>query len=244
MSGHSKWHNIQARKGKQDALRSNLFSSYGKKIRIVAKTGGGDPATNFSLRLILEKAKAAGMPKDNIERAVKQGTGELTDGAQVEELLYEAYGPGGVAIIIKVLTDNKNRTAPEIKHLLSQYGGSLGSSGSVQWMFQQWGVAALKKEALTAANVGRDDFEMQMIEVGAEDIQDDEDEIVVKTKIENLQKVILKLQELKIETSRSGLEWIAKDKVPVGPEVQEKLSSLFEKMEENEDIDEYFTNAD
>lgn len=134
MSGHSKWHNIQARKGKQDAKKSNIYTKLARLITVAAQKGG-DPATNFSLRLAIEKAKAVSMPKDNIDKAVKRGTGELNDEAKMEETLYEAFGPGGVQIIIKALTNNKNRTVSDIKHMLSVAGGSLGGSGSVMWNF-------------------------------------------------------------------------------------------------------------
>jgi YebC/PmpR family DNA-binding regulatory protein len=155
MSGHSKWHNIQGRKGKQDAIRSNQFTKLAKGITMAAQNGG-DQTTNFSLRLAIEKAKTVGMPKDNIERAIKRGTGELKDGLPMEELMYEAFGPGGTAILIKAVTDNKNRTLPEIKKILTTHGGSVGSSGSVQWMFEQWGIITLSK----TLSIARDDFEL------------------------------------------------------------------------------------
>lgn len=240
MSGHSKWHNIQARKGKQDAKRSDVFSKLSKAITITASQGGGDPETNFSLRLQLDKARIAGMPKDNIDRAIKKGTGEGADASQLSEVLYEAFGPGGVAIIARGLTDNKNRTSAEIKHLFSKSGGSLGASGSVQWMFNLYGVAAIKKENIA----NRDEFEMQMIEAGADDIKDDDEEILVLSKPENLQKIVVKLNGMNLEISRSGLEWIAKDPVMVNEEVKEKLEKLFGELEDHDDIEDYFTNAE
>lgn len=244
MSGHSKWHNIQGRKGKQDAKRGNVFSKYAKKISIVAKTGGGSLDTNFALRMLLEKAKKEGMPKDNIERAIKTGTGELKGAAQVEEALYEGFGPGGTALLIKILTDNKNRTAPEIKHLLANHGGSMGGAGSVHWMFGLWGVVRINKEQLAISKIAYDNFEMQMIDVGAEDISEDEEEIEIRTKVENLQTIIHKLKEMGIEPESSGLEWIAKEKLPVSSEVTEKLQNLFGALEEHDDVEDYFTNAE
>jgi YebC/PmpR family DNA-binding regulatory protein len=241
MSGHSKWHNIQGRKGKQDAKRGNVFSKYAKKISIVAKTGGGSLDTNFALRMLLEKAKKEGMPKDNIERAIKTGTGELKGAAQVEEALYEGFGPGGTALLIKILTDNKNRTAPEIKHLLANHGGSMGGAGSVHWMFGLWGIVRLLKEQI---KISYDDFEMQMIDIGAEDISEDEGEVEIRTKVENLQKIIHKLKEMGVEPESSGLEWIAKEKLPVSPEVTEKLQNLFGALEEHDDVEDYYTNAE
>src|SRR5690349_584932 len=157
MSGHSKWHNIQARKGKQDALRSGQFTKISKLITIAAKSGG-DPASNFSLRLAIDKARAVGMPKDNVERAIKRGTGEL-EGAQIEEVLYECYGPGGVAVLVKCLTDNKNRTVSDIKHIFSKSGGSMAGAGSVLWMFNQMGVIEISKEQLITNKIERDAFD-------------------------------------------------------------------------------------
>lgn len=244
MSGHSKWHNIQARKGKQDAKRSNLFSKFAKKISIAAKMGGGNSDTNFSLRLAIEKAKEVGMPKDNIDRAIKAGTGELKDATQVEELMYEGFGPGGTAILVKILTDNKNRTAPEIKKILSSHGGSMGGAGSVQWMFEQWGVVRISNSKFLEANLDRDDFELALIESGAEDIVDEDGEIVIKAKVTNLQSVLEKVKAIGIEPDSSGLEWIAKDKVRVSPEITEKLQSLFGELEDHDDAEDYFTNAE
>lgn len=244
MSGHSKWHNIQARKGKQDARKGDVFSKYAKKISIVAKMGGGSLDTNFALRLLIEKAKKEGMPKDNIDRAIKSGTGELKGAAQVEELMYEAYGPGGVAILIKCLTDNKYRTSAEIKHLITANGGSMGGAGSVQWMFQQWGVAEVEMSVLSEKGIKKENLEMDLIEAGAEDIWEEEGVMEIKTKVENLHKLVDKLNALGIPVKDSGLRWIAKDKVPVDVAVTEKLQNLFSALEEHDDVEDYYTNAE
>ncbi|MFA6424181.1 MAG: YebC/PmpR family DNA-binding transcriptional regulator [Candidatus Magasanikbacteria bacterium] len=240
MSGHSKWHNIQQRKGKQDAKRSSMFSKFSKAISIAAQKGGADPETNFSLRLAIEKAKSVAMPKDNIDRAIKKGTGEVGDGAQIEEVLYEAYGPGGVVIVIKCLTDNRNRTSADIKHTLSKSGGTLGSSGSVMWMFDLLGLIQIETSKLPA---DRDTFEMDMIEAGAEDISVEDNQVEIKTKLENFSKVLNKLKELGIEPDDSGLRYIAKDEVAISDEVREQISKLFEVLEDNDDVEDYFTNA-
>lgn len=242
MSGHSKWHNIQGRKGKQDALRSAMFSKYSKLISIAAKNGG-DPDKNFSLRIAIDKAKSVSMPKDNIDKAIKKGTGELNDGVIFEENLYEAFGPGGIAILIKSVTDNKNRTVSELKHTLSKNGGSMAGPGSVAWMFNQFGVIHLSFEELKIKNIKQDDFEMNLIEVGAEDIRIEEGEIEVLTKVENLQKVLTKIKEMNLEPSESGIEWVAKDKTEVAEENVGKLQELFGELEEREDVENYFTNA-
>lgn len=238
MSGHSKWHNIQGRKGKQDAIRSSQFTKMAKLIAVAARTGG-DPSMNFSLRIAIEKAKEVGMPKDNIERAIKRGTGEL-EGAQIEEVIYEGYGPGGVAVLVKCLTDNKNRTVSDIKHIFSLHGGSMAGAGSVMWMFQQMGVIVLEKEKIETK---RDDFDLKTIEAGAEDITEDGN-LEIKTKVENFQKVLAAVKEMGLEPAESGLQWVAKDRVDVSDEVGEKLGKLFEEFEENDDVEDYFTNAE
>ena len=240
MSGHSKWHNIQGRKGKQDALRSNAFTKIAK-ILAIAASKGGDPAMNFSLRLAIDKAKAAGMPKDNIERAIKKGTGEGGEGARMEEIIYEGYGPSGTALIIKTVTENKNRTVQELKHILSDNGGTLGNAGSVVWMFNQCGFAVISAEQLT----NRDEFELAMMDAGAEDIQNGEEGMVeIKSKVEDLKKVLDKLKELGIESKDSGLIWEAKDKITASPELQNKLEKLFGEFEDNDDIEDWYTNAE
>jgi YebC/PmpR family DNA-binding regulatory protein len=240
MSGHSKWHNIQARKGKQDAKRSSMFSKYSKAITVAAQRGGGDPETNFSLRLAIDKAKEVSMPKDNIDRAIKKGTGEAGDGVQIEEVLYEAYGPGGVAIVIKCLTDNRNRTSADIKYLLSKNGGTLGGSGSVMWMFDLLGLIQLEESKLPG---DRDAFELDLIEAGAEDISVEDGQVEIKTKVENFSKVLNKLKALSIEADDSSLRYIAKEEVAISDEVRDQISKLFELLEENDDVEDYYTNA-
>lgn len=239
MSGHSKWHNIQGRKGKQDAKRSSMFSKFSKAITIAAQRGGGDPETNFALRIAIDKSKSVSMPKDNIDRAIKKGIGE--DGAaQIEEVFYEGFGPGGVAVIVKCLTDNKNRTVADVKHILSKNGGSMGSNGSVMWMFEQAGVIQFETSKMPA---DKDNFEMEMIEAGADDISAEGEQVEIKTKVENFGKVSNKLKELGIETDDAGLRYVAKEEMPISEETSEQVSKLFEALEENDDVDDYYTNA-
>ena len=188
----------------------------------------------------MEKAKATGMPKDNIEKAIKRGTGELAGAAQVEEILYEAFGPGGVAIIIKALTDNKNRTVSDLKYILSQHGGSMGGAGSVMWMFSQMGIITVSASGFSAH---KDENEMALIEAGAEDITED-GEIEIKTKVENFQKVLSKLKELGIEPLESGLQLVAKDRIKVDEGIRAKLEGLFGDIEEHDDVENYWTNAE
>jgi len=241
MSGHSKWHNIQGRKGKQDAAKINVFSKYSKAISVTARSGG-DPEANFALRILVEKAKAAGMPKDNIERAIKRGSGAEGEGAQIEEALYEAFGPGGVAVLVKTLTDNKNRTVSEVKHLLSLHGGSMSGVGSVLWMFKQVGVIKILNASYSKLN--KDDFQLALIDAGAEDFLEETDMVEVYVQLDNLQKVLRKLKELGVEPEESGLQWVAKEKNKVDAAVEEKLLSLFAALEEHDDVGDYWTNAE
>ncbi|MFA7654084.1 MAG: YebC/PmpR family DNA-binding transcriptional regulator [Candidatus Magasanikbacteria bacterium] len=244
MSGHSKWHNIQQRKGKQDAARSNIFSKYSKQIMIAVRQGGGDPNINFSLRLLVDKAKGSGMPKENIERAIKKASGELGDGAQMEEALYEAFGPGGTAILIKSITDNKNRAGSDIRHIVSEYGGNVGGPGSVQWMFGQWGMIEILKSKLSEKNLDMEAFQLSLIEVGAEDFGDVGEMLEIKTKVENLQKVLDKMKDLGLEPDEFGIQWVAKEKLNVGDDARETLEKMFAKLDDHDDVDDYWTNAE
>ncbi len=243
MSGHSKWHNIQGRKGKQDALKGSIFSKLSKGITIAVRTGGGDMETNFALRLLADKARAAGMPKENVERAIKKGTGELNDGAQVEESLYEGYGPGGVAILVKSISDNKNRSVSDIKHILSSHGGSMGGAGSVLWMFEHSGVVHIAAEALQAVPGGREAWELALIDAGAENITEADGMVEVVTKMDHLQKLVNAVKQLNVVPAESGLQWMPKDTVPVPDDKRESLMALFSALEEHDDVDNYWTNA-
>lgn len=239
MSGHSKWHNIQIRKGKQDAKKADVFTKCAKLITVAAERGA-DPAMNFALRLAVDKAKAAGMPKDNIERAIKRGSGELS-GVRMAEVFYEGFGPGGVAVLVKALTDNKNRTVSDLKHIFSVNGGSLGGAGSVQWMFEQWGMVKVKGEGVKE----KEDSQLMLIETGAEDFIDTEDgDIDIKVKIENLQKVEQKAKELGLEIKDSKIHWIAKDRLELPKEHEDKLAELFTELEAHDDVEDYYTNAE
>ena len=242
MSGHSKWHNIQGRKGKQDAVRSNQFTKSAKMITIAAQKGA-DPEMNFSLRLAIDKAKAVGMPKDNIDRAIKRGTGELSDGVQMEELLYEGFGPGGTALIIKIVTDNKNRASSETKHILSKHGGNLGTTGSVQWMFELRGLIIVPLKQLEANKINEDEFELSIIDAGADDIVADGELLEIKTKPEQFQKVLTVLKNLAIEPLESGIRFLPKETMTVNEEVKARLEALFSELEEHDDVEDYYTNA-
>lgn len=241
MSGHSKWHNIQARKGKQDKTKSNLFTKAARAITVAAQMGGGDESMNFVLRLAIEKAKAVNMPKDNIERAIKRGTGELKDQAVIEEVIYEAFGPGGTAIIIEAMTDNKTRTVSDVKYMLSKHGGTFAGPGSVQWQFEHKAViriAAEKKAAISDF----DAFELELIDAGAEDIQNAPEGVEIICAVPNFQKVLSVVVRHKLAPDDSGLEWLPKERVSVDQETMEKVDILYNLLDEMDDVKAVFTN--
>ncbi|PLX24711.1 YebC/PmpR family DNA-binding transcriptional regulator [Candidatus Parcubacteria bacterium] len=232
MSGHSKWSTIKRAKEAKDAKRSNLFTKLSKNISLAARDGA-DLDTNFKLRMAVDKAKAMSMPKDNIERAIKRGSGQ-TDEGQIESLIYEAYGPEGVAMIVEILTDNKNRSISNLKHILSKYNGSLGSSGSVMWMFEPKGEIVLTKEKISEAE------ELKLIEAGAEDIVSDE-EVKIITNIDDLQKAKEEISKAGFEVKSSEMIYLAKDRVDLKEE--EKLINLLDALDDDDDINNIYTNA-
>jgi len=244
MSGHSKWSKIQHKKGKVDKARSSMFTKLLRAITVVAQQGGGDVNMNFSLRLAVDRAKAGNVPKDNIERAIKRGTGEDKEGVVFEELVYEGFGPDGVAILVEVLTDNKNRTVSDIKHLFSKHGGSLGSPGSVQWQFEQLGTVTFKKDILQEKGLDFDDFSLEMVDAGAQDIKEHDEFVEIITAKEDLKKVLDAVIGEGIEPEDSGLEWVAKETIEVDVATQEKIEKLSDAFDENEDIKEIYTNIE
>lgn len=242
MSGHSKWHNIQQKKGKMDKLRSNVFTKLGRMITVAAKEGGGDANANFSLRLAIDKAKAANMPKENIERAIKRGTGELKDGAVIEETLYEGFGPGGTAFLVETLSDNKNRIVSDIKNVFIKHGGTMGGVGSVKWQFQRFGVVRISQDSRLKIQDKKDEFEMSLIDAGAGDIQESEMGVEIKCPVEKFQKVLEVMEKYYLEPESSGIEWVAKEPVSLDAGVSEKVQSLYEALEEMDDVREVYTN--
>jgi len=240
MSGHSHAKTIKHQKEITDQKRGNLFSKLARMISVSAKEKGGNPETNYALRVAIEKAREINMPQDNIERAIKRGAGELGGGAQLEEIIFEAYGPGGIAIIIEGITDNKNRTLGEIKQILSQNNGKLAGEGSVKWMFERKGCIALRITN-QYEYTNREKLEMTVIEAGAEDIYWHNDILDIYTKIEELEKVKRNLEErgIKIESSS---DWVAKEKVEVDEGVKETCQKLFKALDENEAVQEIYSN--
>ena len=239
MSGHSKWHNIQKKKGAVDAKRAGAFTKLSKAITVAAREGGGDISFNFQLRMAIEAAKSANMPKDKIERAVKRGTGEGSED-KIEEIIYEGFGPGGVAIVIKCLSDNRNRTVAEVKHLVNKHGGTFGNPGSVMWMFERKGVVTLLDPSVIQ---DREAFELAVIDAGAEDIREEEDLLQVVSEVSDLQSVTAVVEALSIKPDGAGIEYLAKETLPLDEEVQEQLEKLLEVLDENDDVDTIFTNA-
>lgn len=239
MAGHSKWHNIRHKKEREDARRGKLFTKLSKQIAVAAREGGPDPAMNNRLRLAVDQARAANMPMDNIERAIKRGTGEL-EGVNYEELIYEGYGPGGVAVLLDIMTDNRNRTAGEIRHLFSRYGGNLGESGSVAWIFTRRGVITFDREAVE----DEDALMMEALEAGAEDVEVDDDFIEVHTEPGALQEVRDKLVAAGYEPTSAEPRRIPSNVVEVDGENAEKLLKLLDALEEHDDVQTVSANFD
>ncbi len=238
MSGHSKWSTIKRKKGAADAKRGKIFTKLIKEITISAREGGGDPGANPRLRLAIDNAKAANMPADNIERAIKKATGEL-EGVTYHELMYEGYGPGGVAMLIEVATDNKNRSVAEVRHLLSKYNGSMGENGSVAWMFNRKGIITLPIQ-----NKSEDEIMDIVLEAGAEDLHTEEDFFEVQTDLESFEPVRKALVAADLQIENASLQWIAKNTVNISGEDAEKVMKIIEAMEDSEDVQNVYSNAD
>jgi len=238
MSGHSKWSTIKRKKAAIDSKRGKIFTTLIKEITIAARESGGDAGTNPRLRQAVSSARDANMPQDNIKRAIMKGTGELP-GVTYEECAYEGFGPGGVAIFMEVLTDNKNRTVAEIRHLITKYGGNLGENGSVSWMFDKKGQIIISKVDQNEDNLFEDS-----INAGAEDFDEDEDNFIVNTaplEMMNVRKTLedngYKIDSAKVEMLPKNLHKIDKDK-------SEKVIMLLETIEDHEDIKSVYTNLD
>ncbi|OGF25617.1 transcriptional regulator [Candidatus Falkowbacteria bacterium RIFOXYB2_FULL_47_14] len=237
MSGHSKWATTKRRKEAVDAKRGAIFTRVAHIITLAARKGG-DPESNFNLRMAMEKAKGVNMPKDNIERAIKRGTGEL-GGAQIEELIYEGFGPAGSQFIVKSLTDNKNRSAGNIRHLFTKYGGSLGA---VMWSFELAGVVRIDNEETRAKNLDWDGLELELIDAGAQDIRKEEEGVTVVTKPEDLQRVNKFFEEKNITVASAEAEYLPKEEITVSPEDKEKIENFIDELEDNEDVSDYYHN--
>lgn len=236
MSGHSKWATTHRQKEIVDAKRGAAFTKVANIISIAARKGG-DPSTNFALRIAVDRAKAVNMPKDNIERAIKRGTGEL-DGAVLEELIYEAVGPANSQFVIKILTDNKNRPAAEIRHLLSMHGGAMSS---VLWNFDLKGVIRVSS-AEAAKGIDSDEGQLELIDAGADDVKKEEEGLTILTTGATLQKVKSYLEGKGIATESAEIEYVAKDAIEVTGADAEKVEKIMAGLEDNEDVSDYFSN--
>lgn len=240
MAGHSKWHNIQRRKGAQDAKRGKIFMRHAKEIYTAAKAGGGDVAMNPSLRTVVEKAKADNMPNENIERNIKKATGTL-DGMSFEEITYEGYGPGGIAVIVHTLTDNKNRTAAEIRHAFKKNGGNLGENGSVAFMFDRKGYIVINNES---GEIDEDDITLEALEAGADDISNEESVYEIFTSPDNYQEVLAYFTEKEFDILDSEITLIPQNYAPLPEEDAEKLQNLIEALEDSEDVQDVHHNLE
>ncbi len=238
MSGHSKWSTIKRKKGKEDAKRGRLFTRLIKEITVAARTGGGDEDANAALRSAVQAAKAANMPAANIEKAIKRGTGELP-GVQYEQVVYEGYGPGGAALYIETMTDNRNRTVAEIRHILSKYGGSMGESGSVAWMFTKKGIILVPQEETT-----EDDLMMATLEAGADDIQEDGNFFQITTEPANLESVKKALQENEISFESAEITMEPSNTVKLEGKNAEHMLKMMDALEEHDDVQNIYSNFD
>lgn len=238
MSGHSKWASIKHKKGAADAKRGQIFTKIIKEITVAAKMGGGDEEGNPRLRAIILKAKAANMPKDNIDKAIKKGTGEL-EGVEYVELMYEGYGPGGVALLIETLTDNKNRTAADVRSILTKGGGNLGATGSVSHLFKRKGVIAFD-----AAKYNEDDIFSVALEAGADDVSTEDGTIEVITAPEDFMAVLDALNKAGFEQTEAEVSRIADLMVSVDKEKTAKALKLIERLEDLDDVQNVSTNLE
>ena len=237
MSGHSKWATIKHKKGAADAKRGQMFTKLIKEISIAARMGGGDADSNARLRTAILKARAANMPKDNIERAIKKGTGEL-GASTYEELVYEAYAPGGIAVLIEVLTDNKNRAAAEVRNILNKAGGSLATSNAVLRLFSRKGVISLDGE-----KYAEDQVMEVALEAGADDIVNEGGEIVVYTSPEAFEAVLNAINEKGMETDGAEVSMVPESYVDLDKDAGGKVSKMIDRLEENDDVQNVYHNA-
>lgn len=238
MSGHSKWHSIKHQKGVADARRGQLFTKLTRELIIAAREGGGNADMNFRLRLAVQKARDNNMPMDNIDRAIKKGTGEIEGGA-LSELVLEGYGPNGTAIMVNALTDNRNRTIQEVRSIFTRHGSNLGESGCVAWLFDSKGVITIK-----ADNVDSDELALTAIDAGAEDVKVENDYVEVYTVPEDLENVRKALEEQEISVETSEISMVPKTTVALDEKTGSQALKLLDKLEDIDDVQNVFSNAD
>ena len=240
MSGHSKWHNIQAKKGKADAQRGAIFTKIGREIAIAVREGGANPESNGKLRDVIAKAKANNMPNDNIQRSIKKASGELSN-VVYEEMTYEGYAPGGVAIIVDTISDNRNRTASDIRHCFAKYGGNMGTTGSVGFMFDTRGVLVVER----TPGMDEDELMMMALDAGAEDVRPDEDVVEILTDPNEFSKVREALEQQGLTFLSAEIQKLPQNTVEVtDPETIEKIQKMLDLLEESDDVQNVYHNAD
>lgn len=238
MAGHSKWANIKHKKAKEDAKKGQVFTKISKEITVAAKQSG-DPAMNPRLRLLIEKANAANMPKENVMRAIKKGTGELP-GVNYEPMTYEGYGPGGIAVMVETLTDNKNRTVAEMRTLFSRNGGNLGEAGAVNWMFEKQGVIRAKN----TPNKSEDDLLEALLDFSIEDVKIEDGIATIITSFDALGQVRDTVTQLGLTIEDAELEWLPKNTMSISQEDQEKAITFLETLDDHDDVQHVFTNME
>lgn len=238
MSGHSKWHNIQRRKGKQDSVRGQLFTKLSRDVYQAAKEGGGNPDTNFRLKVTIERARQSNLPADNIARTIAKATGSLP-GVSYEELIYEGYGPHGVAVMMEIVTDNRNRTAADVRHIFTKRGGNLGESGCVSWMFDRIGFISIRKDNL---NIPMDDLLLLTLEAGAEDFRDDGEDYVVTTQVETFTDVRQTLETANVPLEDAELTYEPKTTIALQGDALESLLDLVDALQALDDVQNVYAN--
>ena len=236
MSGHSKWHNIQAKKGKADAARGKVFTKLGRELLIAVKEGGPDPAGNSKLKGVIAKCKAANMPNDTINNAIKKAS---TSNENYEEITYEGYGPNGVAVIVEASTDNKNRTAADVRHVFDKAGGNLGTTGCVSYLFNKKGIIIIEKET---ANIDEDELMMLALEAGAEDFEASEEIYEITTEPSDFSQVREKLEESGLEFIEAEVQMVPTTTITLDEKAQEKMERLIENLEELDDVANIYHN--
>lgn len=239
MSGHSKWANIKHKKGKMDAIRGKVTTKISREITVAVRMGGSDPAGNMRLKLALQKAKENNIPKDNVQRAIQKGLG-AQDGGNYEEIMYEGYGPGGVAVMLEILTDNRNRTAADIRHLFSKNGGNLGESGCVGWMFDKKGLFLIEK----TSKLDEEDLMLLVLDAGAEDFRSEDDQFEVITAPEDWESVREALEKADIPVESAQITMVPQTTVKLAGDEAVKMLKLMEALEDHDDVQEVYANFD
>ncbi|WP_425061214.1 putative transcriptional regulatory protein [Sporomusa carbonis] len=238
MSGHSKWANIKHKKGKMDAMRGKITTKISREITIAVRMGGSDPTGNMRLKLALQKARENNIPKENIQRAIQKGMGAL-EGSNYEEIIYEGYGPGGVAIMVEAMTDNRNRTAADVRHLFSKYGGNLGESGCVSWMFKQKGLFVVEQDG-----IDEEELMLLTLDAGADDFEASDGQFEITTTPDNFEQVQEALEKNNIKAVVARITMVPETTVDLSGDEATKMIKLLDVLEDHDDIQEVYTNFD